>query len=258
VRSLSEVGQTSSQSAGGPAGSAFAALSGASNSGLFSPNNYATNAANISGGVAAGALTGFLLGGEAGAAGAGPPGFVVGALIGGAIGAIASFVEDLSGGGRPATPRQLLNDRHPLYDLILGILSSLAPNESSAAEGFADPFTVSGVASFYYPDPTGKTGCKGYSYTDAEGFTAAMHKEIVGPKGKFPCGTMANVTYSPRGGVPRTIAVRVIDHGPYEKGRVIDLSPGAFRALAGNLKPGTIPVTVTFPEGPKPPLQAGD
>jgi len=169
------------------------------------------------------------------------------------------FFLDVLSGSHPPTPRQLLHARHPLYDLIVGILKSLTPDESSAAEGSADPFTVSGVASFYYPDPTGKTGCKGYSYTDAEGFTAAMHKEIVGPNGKFPCGTTANVTYSPPGGVPRTIAVRVIDHGPYDKeGRVIDLSPGAFKALAGSLKPGTIPVTVTFPEGPKAPLQAGD
>ena len=86
-----------------------------------------------------------------------------------------------------------------------------------------------------------------------------MSPKIVGPNGTFPCGTEANVTYlKPGSNVPKTITVKVIDHGPYAKGKnqIIDLSPGAFKALTGgSLSEGHIPVTVTLPAGPQPPLQ---
>jgi hypothetical protein len=133
VRSLSETGQTSSSGpGGGPSGGSIAGPSGSSGPG-FNPAsvpNIETSAENEGGGAAAGFLAGFLLGAEAGGLGYGP----VGALIGGAIGAIASFFEEIFGGGgsSPEIPRQLRHGRHPLYPDILGVLFGLIPTEASA------------------------------------------------------------------------------------------------------------------------------
>jgi rare lipoprotein A len=44
----------------------------------------------------------------------------------------------------------------------------------------------------------------------------------------FPFGTMVRVTNRKNG---RSVVVRIIDRGPYIRGRVIDLSPAAARAL---------------------------
>ncbi len=45
----------------------------------------------------------------------------------------------------------------------------------------------------------------------------------------------------------KVIIVTVTDHGPYVGGRIIDLTPGAFKALAGSLDAGVIQVKVTIP-----------
>lgn len=165
----------------------------------------------------------------------------------------------LGGGGSNLPPfffvyeaRVERGGRHPQYPEIDGVSNSVTINQKSAA-----PLTITGEASYYYP--TGNpAGCSGYQYTNPNGLTAAMPSNIVGPHGMFPCGTSADVTFQPPGSnVPRTVTVRVIDHGPYAKGRIIDLSPGAFRALAGDLSEGHIPVTVRVPAGPTPPLQPG-
>jgi rare lipoprotein A len=165
----------------------------------------------------------------------------------------------LGGGGSNLPPfyfvyqaRLTRGGRHPQYPDIDGAAKQITLNQKSAA-----PLTISGEASYYYP--TGRpAGCSGYQYTNPNGLTAAMHSDIVGPHKMFPCGTSADVTFQPPGSnVPRTVTVRVIDHGPYAKGRIIDLSPGAFRALAGDLSEGHIPVTVRVPAGPTPPLQPG-
>jgi hypothetical protein len=57
----------------------------------------------------------------------------VGAVIGGILGGIAGFFEALFGGSsdNPATPRQLLHGRHPLYPVILGVQDGLIPTEAS-------------------------------------------------------------------------------------------------------------------------------
>jgi rare lipoprotein A (peptidoglycan hydrolase) len=136
-------------------------------------------------------------------------------------------------------------------------LGILVISQKSAAQGSTDPITLTGNASFYFPKPSGESACKpfGYPYTDSNGFTAAVRNS--GANGQFPCGSTADVTYRPLGSnVPRTVTVKIIDSGPYVKGRVIDLSPGAFSALAGpDVSKGVIPVTVKFPAGPQPPLK---
>ena len=55
----------------------------------------------------------------------------------------------------------------------------------------------------------------------------------------LPCGTLVDVS-----GPAGTITVPVEDHGPEAwTGRALDLSPAAFRAVAGSLSAGVIPVT---------------
>ena len=45
----------------------------------------------------------------------------------------------------------------------------------------------------------------------------------------------------------RTIEVTVTDRGPYAAGRIIDLTPAAFKALNGSTGAGVVQVKVTVP-----------
>lgn len=74
-----------------------------------------------------------------------------------------------------------------------------------------------GVASWY--GYTGRRGANGELYTGRE--MTAAHKTL-------PFGTRVRVTDQATG---RSIVVRIRDRGPYIRGRVIDLSPVARRAL---------------------------
>ena len=76
----------------------------------------------------------------------------------------------------------------------------------------------SGVAAFYSPDYRGRTAC-GERY-DPSKFTAA-HRSL-------PFGTRLRVT-EPRS--QRSVVVVVNDRGPFTKGRVLDLSLAAAKAL---------------------------
>src|SRR5678816_1401440 len=89
---------------------------------------------------------------------------------------------------------------------------------------FATAFSVhaeSGIASHYATydkDQTGsRVACKGYRLSNSA--MVAAHRTR-------PCGSKVTVH---RGG--RSIVVTIIDRGPFVKGRVIDLSVGAARAL---------------------------
>ena len=44
-----------------------------------------------------------------------------------------------------------------------------------------------------------------------------------------------------------TISVTVTDRGPHVPGRIIDLTPAAFKALAGSTSKGVLQVEVTVP-----------
>jgi rare lipoprotein A len=76
----------------------------------------------------------------------------------------------------------------------------------------------SGVAAYYSPDYSGRTAC-GDRYDPAK-FTAA-HRSL-------PFGTRLRIT-DPRS--QRTVVVVVNDRGPFTKGRVLDLSLAAAKAL---------------------------
>jgi rare lipoprotein A len=73
----------------------------------------------------------------------------------------------------------------------------------------------SGIASVY----SGERTANG-EYARASGLTAA-HRSL-------PFGTMVRVTNHSNG---RTVMVRINDRGPFVKGRIIDLTPAAARAI---------------------------
>lgn len=78
---------------------------------------------------------------------------------------------------------------------------------------------ISGIASWYGPDFNGKKTSNG-EYYDMYDFTAA-HKT-------FPMHTIVRVTNIENG---KEVTVRVNDRGPFVKGRIIDLSKAAARAI---------------------------
>jgi rare lipoprotein A len=92
-------------------------------------------------------------------------------------------------------------------------------------------YRESGIASWYGSDFHGRPTANGETY-DMYGLTAA-HRLM-------PLGTTIKVTQRETG---RSVTVRVNDRGPFVRGRILDLSYGAAKALemTGN---GTAPVTI--------------
>jgi rare lipoprotein A len=88
-----------------------------------------------------------------------------------------------------------------------------------------------GIASWYGPGFHGKATASGVIY-DQNDLTAA-HQTL-------PLGTRVVVTNLETGG---STEVMINDRGPFAKGRIIDLSFAAGKAL-GMIEPGTIPVRV--------------
>jgi rare lipoprotein A len=94
-----------------------------------------------------------------------------------------------------------------------------------------------GIASWYGPGFHGKATASGAIY-DQNDLTAA-HQTL-------PLGTRLLVTNLQNG---NTVEVTVNDRGPFAKGRILDLSYAAGRAL-GIIVPGTIPVRLEVIESP--------
>jgi rare lipoprotein A len=88
-----------------------------------------------------------------------------------------------------------------------------------------------GIASWYGADFHGRPTANGETY-DMYGLTAA-HRLM-------PLGTTIKVTQRETG---RAVMVRVNDRGPFVRGRILDLSYGAAKAL-GMTGTGTAPVTI--------------
>jgi len=95
------------------------------------------------------------------------------------------------------------------------VLFSCFPSADAFAERVRQ---FSGVAAYYSIDYSGRTAC-GEHY-DPDKFTAA-HRNL-------PFGTRLRVT-DPRS--QRSVVVIVNDRGPFTKGRVLDLSLAAAKAL---------------------------
>lgn len=94
------------------------------------------------------------------------------------------------------------------------LLSCLLPHNASAQ----NVSQFSGVAAYYSTDYSGRTAC-GQNY-DPNKFTAA-HRTL-------PFGTRLRVT-DPQS--RRSVVVVVNDRGPFTKGRILDLSLAAAKAL---------------------------
>lgn len=90
------------------------------------------------------------------------------------------------------------------------------------------------TASWYGPHHHGRRTASGETF-DATAFTAA-HRTL-------PFGTLLAVT-NPENG--RTVMVRVNDRGPFVKGRALDLSEAAARAIGMQGK-GVAAVSIIFP-----------
>ena len=99
--------------------------------------------------------------------------------------------------------------------LSVAILSSVLLDESASAK---EQRQFSGIAAFYSTDYKGRTAC-GEKYDPAK-FTAA-HRTL-------PFGTHLKVS-DPKS--RRSVIVIVNDRGPFTKGRVLDLSMAAAKAL---------------------------
>jgi rare lipoprotein A len=94
------------------------------------------------------------------------------------------------------------------------------PAPPSVTEAPAEPFfSQTGVASFYGAALDGKIRADGGSF-DSHAFTAAHRK--------LAFGTIVRVTNLGNG---KTVKVEINDRGPHVKGRIIDLSSAAARAL---------------------------
>lgn len=91
--------------------------------------------------------------------------------------------------------------------------------------------TEEGMASYYSTGFNGKRTASGEIF-DKNAFTAA-HRE-------FPFGTLLRVTNLSN---DRSVEVTVNDRGPFKKGRIIDLSEAAARAI-GMIQSGTAEVTI--------------
>jgi len=91
-----------------------------------------------------------------------------------------------------------------------------------------------GLASFYSSSLAGRATASGEIY-DAEAFTAA-HRTL-------PFGTRVRVERIDGASGGRAIDVRINDRGPFVRGRIIDLSDAAARALDMKHE-GIVPVRV--------------
>ena len=100
--------------------------------------------------------------------------------------------------------------------IVVGLI--FVPNILSGSAFAESPRQFSGVAAYYSTNYSGRTAC-GDRY-DPGKFTAA-HRSL-------PFGTRLRVT-DPRS--RRSVVVVVNDRGPFTKGRVLDLSLAAAKAL---------------------------
>jgi rare lipoprotein A len=108
---------------------------------------------------------------------------------------------------------------------VLGLEAAEAA-EAASAKG------QTGIASVYaYRGTRTASG----EYMQPGNFTAA-HRSL-------PFGTMVRVSHRRNG---RSVVVRINDRGPFIRGRVIDLSPAAARALGFS---GLAPVTLAVVSG---------
>jgi len=128
----------------------------------------------------------------------------------------------------------------PLLPLLLWAGCARRPVSPDAVPAFRQV----GEASWYGPNFHGKTTANGEKYNML--LMTAAHRTL-------PFNTLVQVTNLGNG---RTAVVRINDRGPFLKGRILDLSYTAARALGATL-PGVIRVKIEV-VGKAPPPPAGD
>ncbi len=128
--------------------------------------------------------------------------------------------------------------RHPIQILFLFLLSlslvgcaSSASQTSSASSKRWIGHTETGQASYYNQKYHGRKTASGERMD--QGAKTAAHRTL-------PFGSRVKVTHAKTG---KSVVVRINDRGPFVRGRVIDLSKSAFKAI-GDLDAGLIPVKI--------------
>ena len=151
------------------------------------------------------------------------------------------------------------------YDPAAGRFTSRDPVEGDPRSGqslarhvyvadnpvkMADPSgmkAVSGIASYYTLADNGECAtCTACSVPfDEQAMTAA----VADPDFSMGlCHTIVTVTWDPdQGGDGKSVDVEVTDHGPFVAGRIVDLTPRAFRELTGNPDLGIVHVIMEIP-----------
>jgi rare lipoprotein A len=125
--------------------------------------------------------------------------------------------------------------------VLASLLVACSGNPNPKAYAFPPPekpavgTVVEGVASWYGPGYDGKKASSGEVF-DQDALTAAH--------AYWAFGTRVKVTFPATG---RSVVVRVNDRFPSHKGRAIDLSRGAAKAI-GLIGPGTGPVRLEVVE----------
>lgn len=120
---------------------------------------------------------------------------------------------------------------------IFAACSATRPPPAPIAVAPANGASIVGVASWYGPGFNGHRTSSGAIY-DQDGLTAASTA--------FPLGSRLRVTNLDNG---QSVVVTVNDHGPYVKGRKLDLSRRAARQI-GMIGAGTAPVRMVVLETP--------
>ncbi len=127
---------------------------------------------------------------------------------------------------------------YPLYRYLLAALAFVACHVSALAQ------KQHGKASYYSKKTTGARTASG----------ERMHHDSLTCAHRFyPFGTNLKVTNLNNG---KSVIVKVIDRGPFGRGRIIDLSWGAAKEI-GMLSQGVAPVKVELLENPVP-FKPGD
>lgn len=139
---------------------------------------------------------------------------------------IGTLIADAKGIVHFEVDHNLDEDAIEIYDYTL-IASSSSSDQSVHTSGAAgksggktaDVFTQTGEASYYADKFHGRKTASGETF-DMNAMTAA-HKTL-------PFGTKVNVTNTANN---KTVQVRINDRGPFVKGRIIDVSLAAAKAL---------------------------
>ncbi|MCZ8292709.1 MAG: septal ring lytic transglycosylase RlpA family protein [Hylemonella sp.] len=115
--------------------------------------------------------------------------------------------------------------------LALAGCSSAPKSGSGGGASAASGHSETGQASYYGNEFHGRKTANGELFDQAK--LTAAHRTL-------PFGTRLKVTNTQTG---KSVQVRVNDRGPFVKGRIIDLSSSAFKAIA-SINAGVAPVRI--------------